>query len=69
MKTNPYVAVHCWKALSLRIVRVTLKIIYIKEPVHKSHIQFSGFTAHLPMKVQDFCQSIEYTYTIEYNTI
>ena len=57
MKSNPNVAVpvHCWKALSLRIVRCPLKIIFInKGPVYKSYIKFSAFTAHLPMKVLDF---------------
>ena len=54
MKTNPYVAVHCWKALSLRIVRCPLKIIFIKGPVYKSYIKFSVFTAHLPLQVLDF---------------
>ena len=54
MKTNPYVAIHCWKALSLRIVRRPEKIICIKGPVFKSYIKFSAFTAHLPLKVLDF---------------
>ena len=53
MKTNPYVAIHCWKALSLRIVLRPLKIIFIKGPVRKLHIKISAFTAHFPLKVQD----------------
>jgi len=53
MKINPYAAVHCWKALSLRIVRFPLKIIFIKGPVYKLQIMFSAFTAHLPLKVLD----------------
>jgi len=51
MKTIPYVAVRCWKALFLRIVCCPLKIIFFKEPVYKLHIKFSAFTAHLPLKV------------------
>ena len=54
MKANPYVAVHCWKALSLRIVRCPLKMIIIKAPVYKSHMKFSVFSAHLPLKLLDF---------------
>ena len=54
MKTNPYGAVHGWKALSLRIVHWPIKIIFIKGPVYKSYIKFSVFTQHLPLKVLDF---------------
>ena len=56
MKTNPYVAVHCWKALSLRIVRCALTIIFIKGPIYKLHIKFSVFTSHLHLKVLSFSQ-------------
>ena len=34
-KTNPYVAIHRWKALSLSIDQGPLKIIFIKGPVSK----------------------------------
>jgi len=54
MKTNPYVAIHCWKALSLSIVRCPLKTIFIKGPVSKLYIKISAITAHLSSKVQDF---------------
>ena len=64
MKTNPYVAVRCWKALSLRIVRCPLKIIFIKGPVYKSHIKFSGYTAHLPLKVLDFFKVLSSVYSV-----
>ena len=60
MKTNPYVAVHCWKALSLRIVCCPSKTIFIKGPVYKSHIKFSAFTAHLPLKVLDFFKVLNF---------
>ena len=53
MKTNPYVARHCWKALSLRIVLRALKIIFIKVPLRKLHIKISALTGHFPSKVQD----------------
>jgi len=33
MKSNPFVAIHCWKALSSRIVLRPLKISFIKGPV------------------------------------
>ena len=55
-KTNPYVAVHCWKALSLRIVRCPLKVTFIKGPVSKFHIKFIVFMSHLSLKVLDFTQ-------------
>ena len=51
MKTKPYVARHCWKALSLRIVLRPLKIIFIKGPVRKLHLQISAFNTHFPLKV------------------
>ena len=54
MKTNPYVAVHCWKALSLSSVHSPLKIILVKGPVRKLHLKFSAFTAHLHLKVLSF---------------
>jgi len=43
---------HCWKALSLRIVRRPSKIVFIKGPLRKLHIKISAFTAHFPLKVQ-----------------
>ena len=52
MKTKPYVAIHCWKALSLRIVQGPSKIVFIKGSVRKLLIQISAFTAHFPLKVQ-----------------
>ena len=33
---------------------VVVAVIFIKGPVYKLHIKFSAFTAHLPLKVQDF---------------
>ena len=54
MKTKPYVAIHCLKALSLRIVRQPSKMIFIKVPVSKLHINFTAFYEHLSLKVQDF---------------
>ena len=54
MKTKPYVAIHGWKALSLRIVLPPLKNFIIKGPVRKLHIKISVFTAHFPLKVQDY---------------
>ena len=51
--TSTYVAIHCSKALSLRIVCQPLKIIFIKGPVFELHIKFTAFTTHLPLKVQD----------------
>jgi len=56
MKTNPYVAVHCCKALSLRIVCCPLKIIFIKGPVSKLHLNFTSLTALLSLKVLNFSQ-------------
>ena len=44
--------IHCWKALSLKIVRRPLKNWFIKWPVRKLHIKTSAFTAHFPLKVQ-----------------
>ena len=58
MKTNPYVAVHCLKDLSLRIIRRPLKIIFIKGPVSKLHFKISAFTEHLPLKVLDFSKEM-----------
>ena len=37
MKTEPYVSIHCLKALSLRIVHQPSKIIFIKGPGSKLH--------------------------------
>jgi len=56
MKTIPYVAIHCWKALALSIVHWPSKIIFIKGPVIKLHIKLTSFTAHFPLKVLDFSQ-------------
>jgi len=54
MKTNPYVVVHCLKALTLSIVRQPFKFIFIKGPVSKLHKNIATFTEHLPLKVLDF---------------
>ena len=54
MKTNPYVVVHCLKALTLSIVRQPFKFIFIKGPVSKLHIKFTAFYKHLSLKVPDF---------------
>ena len=54
MKTKPYVAIHCSKALSVRIVRRPSKNIFIKGPVSKFHMNFTAFYKHLSLKVQDF---------------
>ena len=57
MKTNPYAAVHYWKALSLSIVHCPLKVIFIKEPVAYKVLSFYrtfGFES------AGFFQSIEF---------
>ncbi len=48
---KPYVAVHCWKAISLRIVRCPSKTIFIKGPVYKLHIKYSAFTTQIIINV------------------
>ena len=64
MKTKPFVAVHCQKALSLRIVCCSLKIIFVKGPVYKLYIKFKAFTAHLPLKVLDFFKVLSSTCSV-----
>ena len=51
MKTNPYVALHSWKALSLSIVHPPFQIIFLKGLVYKLHIKFTALTAHLSLEV------------------
>ena len=64
MKTNPYAAVHCSKALTLSIVRRSLKIIFIKGPGSKLHLKFTAFTAHYPLKVLDFSQVLSFACSV-----
>ena len=59
MKTNPYVDIHCWKALSLRIVLRPLKIIFIRGPVRKLQIKNLSVFRTFPFESAGFFQSIE----------
>ena len=47
MKTNPYVAIHCPKALSLSIVCQPIKIKFIKGGLSILHLKFSAFTTYV----------------------
>jgi len=65
MKTNPHVAIHSWKAISLRIVWRPSKIKFVKGPVSKLHLKCTVFTAHLLLKVLSFSQMESSMFTSE----
>ena len=50
MKTNPYVAIHCSKALSLRIGRHSTKFLNIKPLPHNLRIKLTAFTRYFTFK-------------------
>jgi len=59
MKTNPYVAIHCPKALSLSIVCQPIKIKFIKGRLSILHLKFSAFTTYLVLKVPAASSQVE----------
>ena len=60
MKTKPYVAIHCWKALSLRIVRRPSKFVFIQRASEKIANNNLGVYRTFPFESAGFFQSIEF---------
>ena len=54
---------YCLKTVSWRIVRGPLKIIFVKGPVCKLHLNFSAFYKHLPLKMLNLSQVLSLAFS------